>query len=233
MIMTNIFESIKNNLDLSQNKSLKESVYQALRKTIILGDIPAGMRINEMELADVLNISRTPIRYALKELTQENLVEHQLGIGTVVKGIKMKDAYEIYDIRKSLDTLATVKAMQNMTADDYQALETLLTYGEKLNKEDRIDEVLQNFSDFNSFIYDKSEMLRLRQIVTELQTYLVYFRDVAIRSSARRHIALEEHWLILKGMRNNDIESITLMVHDHLDRSLQFIIQEMEQRHID
>lgn len=231
--MSDIFESIKHNLDLSQNKSLKESVYQAIRKTIILGDIPAGTRINEMEFADVLNISRTPIRYALKELTHENLVEHKPRIGTVVKGIKMKDAYEIYDIRKSLDTLATVKAMHNMTSEDFDELDALLTYGEKLNAEDRVDEVLQNFSDFNSFIYDKSEMLRLRQIVTELQTYLVYFRDVAIRSSARRHIALKEHWMILKGMKNNDIESITLLVHDHLDRSLQFIIQEMERRHLD
>ena len=91
--MSDIFESIKHNLDLSQNKSLKESVYQAIRKTIILGDIPAGTRINEMEFADVLNISRTPIRYALKELTHENLVEHKPRIGTVGKGIKMKDAY--------------------------------------------------------------------------------------------------------------------------------------------
>lgn len=228
--MNDIFYAVKNNLDVSQNRSLKESVYQAFRKTIILGDIPAGARINEMEFADVLNISRTPIRYALKKLTEENLVEHVPRIGMLVKGIRIKDAHEIYDIRKSLDTLATIKAMKIMTADDFLELEALLNYGEKLNAEDKVEDVLQNFSDFNAFIYDKSEMLRLREIVTDLQTYLIYFRDVAIRSSARRSIALEEHWLILKGMKNNDIPLITMMVHDHLDRSLEFILAEMERR---
>lgn len=228
--MNDIFEAVKLNLDVSQNRSLKESVYQAFRKTIILGDIPAGVRINEMEFADVLNISRTPIRYALKKLTEENLVEHVPRIGMMVKGIRIKDAYEIYDIRKALDTLATIKAMDNMTEEDFRQLEALLEYGEQLNAEDKVDEVLQNFSDFNAFIYDKSEMLRLREIVTELQTYLVYFRDVAIRSSARRSIALEEHWLILKGMKNNDVPLITMMVHDHLNRSLEFILVEMERR---
>lgn len=230
--MNDIFEAVKLNLDVSQNRSLKESVYQAFRKTIILGDIPAGVRINEMEFADVLNISRTPIRYALKKLTEENLVEHVPRIGMMVKGFRIKDAHEIYDIRKALDTLATIKAMENMTSDDYRELEALLEYGEQLNACDKVDDVLQNFSDFNAFIYEKSEMLRLREIVTDLQTYLVYFRDVAIRSSARRSIALEEHWLILKGMKNNDIPLITMMVHDHLDRSLEFILVEMERRRL-
>lgn len=231
--MYDIFDAVKDNLDVNQNRSLKESVYHAFRKTIILGDIPAGVRINEMEFADVLNISRTPIRYALKKLTEENLVEHVPRIGMLVRGIRMKDAHEIYDIRKALDTLATIKAMEIMTPDDFLELEALLNYGEKLNAEDKVEEVLQNFSDFNAFIYEKSEMLRLREIVTDLQTYLVYFRDVAIRSSARRSIALEEHWLILKGMKNNDISLITMMVHDHLDRSLAFILAEMERRSLD
>lgn len=231
--MKDIFEIVKHNLDVDQNMSLKESVYQALRKTIILGDIPAGVRINEMEFAEVLNISRTPIRYALQELSKENLVEHRPRIGTVVKGIRRKDAYEIFAIRKALDTLATVKAMQAMTDEDFQALETLLNDGKKLHQENRVEEVLQNFSDFNSFIYEKSDMLRLSQIVTELQTYLVYFRDVAIRSSVRRHIALEEHWRILAGMKNKEVDEITVAVHNHLDRSLQFIIQAMEQRELD
>lgn len=231
--MNDIFEVVKLNLDVSQNRSLKESVYQAFRKTIILGDIPAGVRINEMEFSDVLNISRTPIRYAMKKLTEENLVEHVPRIGMIVKGIRIKDAHEIYDIRKALDTLATIKAMENMTPDDFCDLEALLNYGELLNSQDKVDEVLQNFSDFNAFIYEKAEMVRLREIVTELQTYLVYFRDVAIRSSARRNIALEEHWLILKGMKNNDISLITLMVHDHLNRSLDFILLEMERRSLD
>jgi len=206
--MNPIVEAIKSNLDLSQNRPLKLCVYNALRKTIILGDIPAGERINEKELSEELNISRTPIRFALQELVKEQLVEHVPRIGIIVKGISIKDAYEIYDIRKALDTLATTKAMTLMDSQDFEELEQLLEEGEYYNKTDQVDNLLQNFSDFNSFIYKKSQMLRLKAIVTDLQAYLVYFRDIAIRASARRSLALQEHWLIYRGMKNNDIEQL-------------------------
>ncbi|MDM8213942.1 GntR family transcriptional regulator [Enterococcus hirae] len=230
--MSSTIEAVKKNLDLTQNKPLKISVYEAFRKTIVLGDLPAGSRINEKEFADVLNISRTPIRYALQELAKEQLVERVPRIGIVVRGISIKDAYEIYDIRKALDTLAAVKAMQLMTPADFDALYQLLERGEALNKANKVDQVLQNFSDFNSFIYEKSQMRRLKAIVTDLQAYLVYFRDIAIRSSDRRDIALEEHWLIYRGMKNRDAEQIQLITHDHLNFSLAFIIKEMERRQI-
>lgn len=231
--MHSIVEVVSRNLDFSQNKPLKILVYEAFRKTIILGDIPAGARINEKELADALNISRTPIRYALRELVSEQLVEHVPKIGIVVKGISIKDAYEIYDIRKSLDTLATIKAMNKMTEEDFSRLKALLIEGEKLNQENRVDELLQNFSDFNAFIYEKSQMLRLKSIVLELQSYLVYFRDLSIRSSKRRSTALEEHWLIYRGMKTKDEAQITMLTHEHLDHSLQFILAEMERQEID
>lgn len=230
--MNPTIKAVKKNLDLTQNKPLKTLLYEAFRKTIILGDIPAGERINEKEFSDTLNISRTPIRFAMQQLVEEKLVEHVPRIGIVVKGISIKDAYEIYDIRKSLDTLATIKAMHLMTEKDFDELEALLIRGEALHQEGKVDEVLQNFSDFNQFIYEKSQMLRLKAIVLELQTYLVYFRDIAIRSTQRREKALAEHWLLYRGMRNKDKLQIELITHEHLDHSLQFIIKEMEKHKI-
>lgn len=230
--MNPTIKAVKKNLDLTQNKPLKTLLYEAFRKTIILGDIPAGERINEKEFSDTLNISRTPIRFAMQQLVEEKLVEHVPRIGIVVKGISIKDAYEIYAIRKSLDTLATIKAMHLMTEKDFDKLEALLIRGEALHQEGKVDEVLQNFSDFNQFIYEKSQMLRLKAIVLELQTYLVYFRDIAIRSTQRREKALAEHWLLYRGMRNKDKLQIELITHEHLDHSLQFIIKEMEKHKI-
>lgn len=227
--MSSIIDAVKKNLDFSQNKTLKILLYEAFRKTIILGEIPAGTRINEKEFSEILNISRTPIRYALKQLTTEKLVTYVPKIGVVVKGISTKDAHEIYDIRKSLDTLAAIKAMNQMTTDDFKKMKALLIYGGKLNREDRVDELLQNFSDFNAFIYEKSQMLRLKGIVLELQSYLVYFRDIAIR----RNTALEEHWLIYRGMKTKNKEQLTLLTHEHLDHSLKFILEEMERQKID
>ncbi len=46
--------------------------------------------------------------------------------------------------------------------------------------------------------------------MTDLHAYLIYFRDIAIRASERRSIALEEHWLIFRGMKTKNIDQITL-----------------------
>ena len=227
--MSAVIQAVKNNLDITQNKPLKISLYEAFRKTIILGEIPAGTRINEKEFSTELNISRTPIRYALNELTKELLVEHIPKIGVIVKGISIKDAHEIFEIRKSLDTLATINAMKK----DFEELAAILEECDKLNAEDKVDEVLANFTTFNDFIYEKSQMTRLKEIVNELRTYVIYFRDLSIRSSERRTKALNEHKLIYRGMLNKDVEQITLITHEHLDRSLKFILKQMETLHID
>lgn len=228
--MNSVANAVKKNLDLSQNVPLKIAFYEALRKTIILSEIPAGSRINEKELATALNISRTPIRYALGVLQEEKLVEHIPKRGIIVRGISLKDAIEIFDIRKALDTLAATKAMYLMNEEDFAEMKKILTDCEGFIDDGDIETILDNFNQFNDLIYRKSQMLRLREIVTELQTYLRYFREISIGSVERRKRALKEHWIIYRGMRNRDIEQITLITHEHLNSSLEFILQQMESR---
>lgn len=227
--MNPIINAVKLHLDLSKNIPLKQAFYEALRKTIILSQIPAGYRINEKEFSTELNISRTPIRHAISRLIEEKLVVHTPKKGIIVQGISAKDAVEIFDIRKSLDTLATIKAMYKMTDSDFAEMKALLSDCDELIADDKnLDKIIANFNQFNNLIYENSQMLRLREIVTELQTYLVYFREISISSLARRTKALEEHWIIYRGMKNQDVDQITLITHEHLNRSLDFILNEME-----
>lgn len=231
--MQSTVEAVKANLNINTNQTLKVSVYQAFKRTIILGEIPAGERINESVFSEELNISRTPIRYALEQLLKEQLVEHVPGLGMIVRGVSIKDAYEIYDIRKALDTLAFTKAMDLMTDEEFDAIEQHLKSGDVIYTEARVDDLINNFSDFNAYIYEKSQMRRLPKIIDNLQAYLVYFRELSIRDDKRSREALEEHFLILRGMRNKDVDAITLLIHEHNNRSLNFIIQEMEKRNIE
>lgn len=224
--------AVKKNFQQRTKKALQDSLYDAFRKTIILREIPAGERINEKEYAEALNLSRTPVRYALQALIKEGLVEHIPKVGIVVKGISLADAYEIFDIRKALDTLATIRAAQLMSKADFEGLLTILEHADKLDANNQVDELLQNFSEFNEFIYEKSEMPRMKEIVENLREYLIYFRDVSIRSSKRRHTALREHWLLYEAMKRRDEVTIQKITNTHLNHSLKFIIKEMERRQI-
>lgn len=231
--MKDFVSKVKSNLDITQNRTLKVSLHEALKKTIVLGEIPAGERINEKELSDTLNISRTPIRHALEKLEEEKLVERIHGSGVIVKGISVRDAHEIYDIRKALDTLATKKAAKKMTAAEFDELEALLQKANHHYEKSEIDLLLKGFRDFNQYIYDKSEMKRLAAIVTNLKEYLSYFRDLSIKSEVRSGSALKDHWTIFEGMKNKNWNELEKIIHNHLDDSLKFVLAEMEHREIE
>lgn len=230
--MEQVIEVVKNNLELNTTKTLKEAVYEAFRKSIILGLIPAGTKINEKECAELLNLSRTPIRYAMNQLKNEDLVTHIPKKGIIIKGISIKDAHEIFEIRKWLDTLAAIKASERMNEDDFEAMKQLIDEAYHYDEQGDVEKVIENFKQFNNFIYEKSDMVRLTVIVNELQAYFKYFRVISLMRSNRRKKAIEEHSMIYRGMKNRDINQITLITHEHLERSEQFVISEMEKNNI-
>jgi len=223
-------QEVLKNTDLSQNRPLNNIIYESLRTTIIQGKIPAGERINEKEYAETMNISRTPIRYALKLLEKERLVEHIPKIGVVVKQITPKDAIEIYKIRKALEEIVTVIAMYKMTMKDYEELDDLLTRTENANADGDIAQVIKLFVEFHNFMYEKSEMLRVKEVVTKIREYLNQFRDMSLTAATRRERAIKDHRLIYETMLNQDEAKVKIVIQEHLDYSLKFILKEMERK---
>lgn len=216
--------------DMAQYKPLNEIVFDGIRKAIIKGRIPVGEKINEKEYAQRMNISRTPIRDALRRLEKEGLVEYIPRYGVIVKKISIEDAKEIYKIRVALDILATTSAMSLMTEEQFGQMEDLLNKTEETNKRNDVEKVTGFFSSFNKMIYDFSEMPRLTSIVIKLQEYLVRFRDISMRGEARRRKALDEHWMIYRAMRNRDENQVELITKEHLAYSEKYIIKEMERQ---
>lgn len=214
--------------DMSQFKPLNEIVFEGIRKAIIKGSVPVGERIKEKELSERMNISRTPIREALQRLEKEELVEYIPKFGMVVKKISIKDAKEIYQIRKALDGVAAISAMNRMTPEQFDEMKQLLTKTEELNENhENVEEVIRLFSVFNDMIYQFSDMPRLTLIVTKLREYLMRFRDISLKREDRRRKALSEHWMIYRGMYNKDEEQIKMIIKEHLSYSEKFIIAEM------
>ena len=105
-------------VDLNQNKPLNQIIYEGLRTAIISGVIPTGQRINEKQYAELLNVSRTPVREALSRIQDEDIVEYIPNFGIVVRQFTKDDVIEIYQIRIALDVLASENAMNRMTEDD-------------------------------------------------------------------------------------------------------------------
>jgi DNA-binding GntR family transcriptional regulator len=112
--------------DIPRARPLREDIRDTLRTRIFEGHYAPGTRLIERDLAAEFDVSRLPIREALRMLRQEGLVEDRLPKGSVVASLSKKDVRDLFDVRHSLEVLASRLAAERATPDDLQRLEELL-----------------------------------------------------------------------------------------------------------
>lgn len=225
--MKNWMDEFVYNTDLSQNRPIKDVVYESIRKTLIEHKVPVGERFIEKEYSDRLNISRTPVRESLKQLEVEGLVKYVPRLGVVVNRITREDVIEIYKIRSSLELLVATEAMKYITQSDVDRITKLLDDTQKESLENNIDEVVRLFSEFNSQLYNLSKMKILPNMISNLNNYLHRFRTISIEDPIRREKAILEHRQIIKSIVERDRDLSEMIIKKHLYDSLDVVLQEI------
>lgn len=220
-------DKIQKSINFNQNKPIREIVYECLKENIIQEVIPVGERIIEKTFAEKLNISRTPIRDALKRLEQEELLENVSGRGLMVKKITINEVDEIYMIRLTLEVLAAKKAMENITESEISEIEVLLDLTEEKNNAGEVKEVIRLFAEFNEKIYEASRMKRLASMITKLKEYHQRFRDISMIEYKRREEGLREHREIFRAIAEKNDKDIEDIIKRHLNFSYELVVTEL------
>jgi DNA-binding GntR family transcriptional regulator len=105
---------------------LWEAIRERIRAAILAGELPAGSKLVEADLADRFGTSRGPVREAIRELAREGLVVELPRRGTVVSTLSARDLAEVYAVREALDTAAARAAIATATDAELQGLEPAL-----------------------------------------------------------------------------------------------------------
>ena len=100
------------NFDLQNHLPLRELVYEELKKEILTGRIAPGTRMMEVELADEMGVSRTPIREAIRKLEKEGLVIIEPRRGAYASSISVKDMVDTLEVRENLEGFAAAMAAE-------------------------------------------------------------------------------------------------------------------------
>src|ERR1700716_2295775 len=108
-----------------EDQSLHDEILTRLRDHIVEGNIPDGNRIPERQLCEMLGISRTPLREALKVLGSEGLVDLLPNRGARVRQLGAQDIGELFDVVGGLEALAGRLACENVTDDEISEVERL------------------------------------------------------------------------------------------------------------
>ena len=103
----------KESLSPAANQGLRQIVYEKLREAIVNGVLPPGSKLSEIELAEQMAVSRTPVREAIRQLAQTGLVTLSPRKGAFVTLPSLKDASDLYELRIALETLA----VENLSVD--------------------------------------------------------------------------------------------------------------------
>ena len=188
-------------------------VADRLREAILRGQLKPGQRLDQKELAELLNVSRSPVREALRTLAAEGLVEVYPHRGAVVADLSLEELEEIYFIRGTLEGTAARLAVSKIDDDRIAKLQTIL---EKLNETADYDQWLELNREFHYTIYQAINRPRLLSLIESLRnTTTPYTRDYI---TSPEHLAATRtgHKHILEALINRDGELAQVETQKHL-----------------
>lgn len=106
-------------------ENLSFRAYEHLRRKLISGELPAGARLSNRQLAQEIGVSFTPVREAINRLASEGLVEYVRGSGAFVKRPDPADIAQIYDLREALEPFAAAQAARHIGTDEVEQLKAV------------------------------------------------------------------------------------------------------------
>ena len=215
---------------LQRSKSLYEQTYQALRASILSGELAHGVRLVETQLAEQLQVSRTPIREAMRQLQQEELVTTDSNGGLRVVTISATDAIQLYDCRMALEQLAVVGACEKASALQLKKLNKYVVSAQKLVKSKSSD--LNNFDlleldyKFHRLIAESSGNKWLVSLLDQVFDKMALLRIETTRHNPGVLEVRNEHHQIYEALVQRDVAAATQAIQNHLSASKARVVEE-------
>jgi DNA-binding GntR family transcriptional regulator len=202
---------------LHQPESLAKMAYDALHKSILRGELKPGEVHSEKGLAEELGISRTPVREALLELANQELVIFLPRKGVMVNRFTVRDVDEIFELRKIIETAAVAKVAKFSQAHDLYKLAEALNQQRKTIEKKDYDAFLQADRAFHTICGDLTNNRRLVGILENLRDMIQVMGVLALGIHGRAEEVIVEHENILAAIKEGDPAKAREMMERHLD----------------
>lgn len=218
---------------LDNYKPLREIVFETLREAIISATLKPGERLMEIQLAEEMGVSRTPVREAIRKLELEGFVVMVPRKGAYVAGISMKDIADVFEIRAALESLAAGLAAERITEEELEQLERILVkIGECVKKNDLV-QLIEVDTEFHDTLYKACRNERLVQIVSNLREQIQRARTASLSTPGRMKDALEEHKKIVEAVSERNVELAQLLAREHIENAENTMLDVLNEKGIE
>ncbi|MGN0408402.1 MAG: GntR family transcriptional regulator [Bacteroides sp.] len=207
---------------------LRDVVFNTLRQAILKGELEPGERLMEIQLAQKLGVSRTPIREAIRKLELEGLVVMIPRKGAEVARITEKDMRDVLEVRGTLEELAVSLACKNMTDDIIQELKMANKLFESAIVSKDVVKIVDADVNFHDVIYRTTDNQRLMQIISNLSEQMYRYRLEYIKDARSHSILISEHADIISRLQNKDEEGAKSVMNQHIYNQEKGIMRMMK-----
>ena len=206
--------------------TLRAQVVKMLSADILAGKYKPGDRLNESQIARELNISRIPVREALRQLQTEGLVVLAPNRGAWIADVTSQESIEVYKIREVLEPLAIAESVPHLSDEDIAALDEMV---QRLESCDSIQEYISLDRQFHLKTYSRAPLPQLRRMVERFWNNTQHFRRWFVKDSLAKDglpFSDPQHLMLMAMLRARDAEGARSIVHLHIRRT-RLLIEKM------
>ncbi|WP_096198852.1 GntR family transcriptional regulator [Bacillus sp. FJAT-45350] len=210
---------------------IREYAYRQLKKMILERVFVADDRLVERQLAEELQISRTPIREALLRLEAQGFVKTVPRKGVVVNSTSTEQIIEVFTILSSLEALAAKLAAEKMDEVTKKEIDSYINRVEKAINEDE-DDMSQLHIEISHVVYKAAKSPKLYQMLIDLTDYIRAFANIGYKLTGRKESSFREHIEVLKAVRNKESDMAQYLTKIHIENSKKAYLEAIIKKEI-
>lgn len=215
-------------VNLNDYKPLRDVIFNTIREAIIVGELKPGERLMEVQLAEKMGVSRTPVREAIRKLELEGLVEMLPRKGAHVADLSVKDIMNVLEVRSTLDGLASTLSAERITDEELKELRHVQQQFANYVEKDNLQGIIKKDVEFHDIIYRSSRNDKLMQIINNLREQAQRFRVVYLKDYSNPKDINEEHAEIIEAIAARNVVAAQQAAQKHIKAQETAIIKSIK-----
>lgn len=214
----------KFNVTMNEYLPLRDVVFNTLRQAILRGELKPGERLMEIQLANKLGVSRTPIREALRKLELEGLVNMVPRKGAEVADITEKSLRDVLEVRKALEELSVQLACEKITEEEIEELKRAAErFKDTLDDQD-VTKIAEADVAFHDVIYTATDNQKLILLLNNLREQMYRYRVEYLKKEEAYPQLIAEHEELIDNISKRNKEEATRIMCEHIDNQVATVI---------
>ena len=217
------------NIEKLPKESNRDYAFRVIRDNIIKLVLKPGTMISEQDLADELDLSRTPVHEALQELSKSKIIEVFPQKGSLVSLIDKELIEEAVFVRATLESAITEQAAQMASEEDIKYLGDNLELQEFLLKQNNIDKFMELDNAFHEKMYTITNKMQCYYMVKAMNIHHDRFRELRVHRADRTPI-IDNHKQILNAIKEHNGELAKQYTYEHITRT-RIDVEELQKKY--